>query len=82
MIWIAGVNVKRDVIPALADRLVHAGHAEPHAELLAAADAEEQKEVALTIEERDAILAELESPPEGLEELHGMLLAEHERHDS
>ena len=79
VIWVAGVNVKRDVIPKLADRLVSAGHYELASELVAAADAEDQKEVALSIDERDAVLAALKNPPEGLEELRDMLLAERNR---
>jgi hypothetical protein len=79
VIWVAGVNVKREAIQELADRLGRAGHDDLAAELHAAADAEEQKEVALSIEERDTILVELKNPPEELEELRGMLRAEQER---
>jgi hypothetical protein len=79
VIWIAGVNVDREVLSGLANRLVHAGRAELASKLRAAAADEAQTEVALSIGEREAVLAELDEPLEGLEDLRGMLLAERER---
>ncbi len=72
---LAGVPVHNELVEVLAS-LVD----EPTATLLLAALARKTAIVALTIEDRERILRALEDPPEGLAELRGVLLREHEWH--
>ena len=51
---------------------------EPTATLLDRALARETTVLALTIEDRERILRALDDPPDGLAELRGVLLLEHE----
>jgi hypothetical protein len=74
---LAGIPVAdRDVLE-LALLLRAAGSAET-AEGLEHAYDREAKVLALTIAEREQILVTLDDPPDGLAELRGVLLAEHE----
>jgi hypothetical protein len=61
----------------LADRLRDGGFDTP-AETLESADASGRSAIALTVADREAIRRVLDDPPEGLAELRGVLLREHE----
>jgi hypothetical protein len=74
---LAGVSVREEKVALLAELLLAAGLEDTADVLLVALDAE-QDLVALSIADREAILRVLEAPPEGLAELGGVLLAEHE----
>ena len=68
MINLAGVPVPRVLLPELAERLIHAGFNATASKLLTASS-EGGGAVDLTLLERDEILAVLDDPPPGLEEL-------------
>jgi hypothetical protein len=71
---LAGVPVRDDLVLELA-RLTSD---EELAEKLERACSNEAKVLALDFQDRDSILAALEDPPPGLEELRGVLLGERE----
>ena len=79
MITLADVPVRRALLPELADRLVHAGSDDLASKLLAASS-EHHEELALSIEERDELLAVLVDPPPpaGVEGLRDVLFADYE----
>jgi len=68
VINLAGVPVPRVLLPELAERLIHAGFNATASKLLTASS-EGGGAVDLTLLERDEILAVLDDPPPGLEEL-------------
>ena len=70
---LAGIRVSPYLVRTLAE-LVD----EPTASLLDRALYRETTVLALTIEDRERILRALDDPPEGLAELRGVLLLEHE----
>jgi uncharacterized protein (DUF1778 family) len=72
-VQLAGVPIHNELVEVLAN-LVD----EPTATLLHAALARKTAIVALTIEDRERVLRALDDPPEGLAELCGVLLREHE----
>jgi len=74
---LAGIPVRDADVLELARLLREAGFVDT-AEWLEAAYDREAKIVALTIAEREQIIRALDDPPDGLAELRGMLLAEHE----
>jgi hypothetical protein len=71
--FLAGLPVRDDLILELA-RLVDD---EALADRLESAYGQDVKVLALDIAEREKIIRALEGPPPGLEELRGVLLAEH-----
>ena len=77
MIELAGVRVRREVVLELAEDLLRSG-TEATARLLLNAVQMGKSTVWLTVDQREEILAELNDPAPGLEELRGVLLAEHE----
>jgi hypothetical protein len=74
---LAGFPVRDADVLELARLLREAGF-DATAEWLEAAYDREAKIVALTIPEREEIIRALADPPDGLTELRGVLLAEHE----
>jgi hypothetical protein len=70
---LAGIPVVPDLVRELAD-LVD----EPTASVLERALETEVTVLALTIEDRERILRALDDPPDGLADLRGVLLREHE----
>jgi hypothetical protein len=72
---IAGVAVDRLAVIELADRLLHAGHMDTAALLLAYACDDER--VALNIEDREAVIDVLADTPDTLAELFEVLVLEH-----
>jgi len=74
---LAGIPVRDADVLELARLLREAGF-DATAEWLEAAYDREAKIVALTIAEREQIIRALDDPPDGLAELRGVLLAEHE----
>ena len=74
---LAGIPVPDQKVLDLAGLLRDAGFDETAERLENACDAE-TKLLPLTISEREAILRALDDPPEGLVELRGVLLLEHE----
>lgn len=74
---LAGTPVREADVLELARLIRDAGVDDTAARLEDAYDLE-TKVLALTIADREAILRTLEDPPEGLAELRGVLLAEHE----
>jgi hypothetical protein len=74
---LAGVSVPERYVALLAEFLIAAGLEDTADVLLLALDAG-QELVALSIQDREAMLRVLEDPPQGLAELRGVLLAEHE----
>jgi hypothetical protein len=72
---LAGVPVSSELVLELSEMLRAAG-APQTADILRMALGRGRPNVALTIADRDAILAVLEDPPEGLDKLHGALLRE------
>ena len=74
---LAGIPVPAAVVDELAD-LVRAAGADVLADRLERALDDEVKLLALTIDERAIILGQLEDPPDGLAELRGVLVNEHE----
>ena len=77
MTMLAGVPVSAAATGDLASIVRSAGAGEL-ADRLERALADEVKLLALTIDERALILAALEDPPDGLAELRGVLLNEHQ----
>ena len=75
MINLAGVYVPRVLLPDVAERLIHAGFNATASKLLTASS-EGGGQVDLTHSERDEILAVLDDPPAGLEELCRVLREE------
>ena len=75
--WLAGVPVRNDLVRYLARLLEEAG-ANSTAAILHKAVANQHAIAALDIDDREAILITLGDPSEGLEELRGVLLREHE----
>jgi hypothetical protein len=75
---LAGVSVPETYVALLAELLIAAGLEDTADVLLLALDAG-QDLVALSIQDREAMLRVLDDPPQGLAELQGVLLAEHER---
>ena len=74
---LAGIPVRDADVLELANLLRGAGFDEV-AERLETAYDREAKVIALTIEDREAIIRALDDPPDGLAELRGVLLREHE----
>ena len=74
---LAGTPVDEDLVRVLVGRLQRI-EATATANTLFRAIATERHDVALTIPERETILRVLDDPPEGLEELRGVLLLEQE----
>ena len=74
---VAGVSVRERSVAALAEFLLAAGFEDTADALLVALDAE-QDLVALSIDDREAILRVLDDPPIELAELHRVLLREQE----
>lgn len=75
--YIAGVRVREEDVLRLAGLLHDEGY-DDTAEALVVALEGEQGIVGLSIQDREAILRALDDPPQGLSELRGVLLAEHE----
>jgi hypothetical protein len=75
-IMLAGVAVANKDVLTLAQLLHDAGF-DDTAEVLIVALEAEQALVALTIQDREAMLRTLDDPPARLAELRGVLLAEH-----
>ena len=76
--YLAGIPLPEQDVFKLAGLLDDAGFADTVEALVDALEAE-QKVVALTIQDREAMLRVLDDPQtDGLAELHGMLLVEHE----
>ena len=75
---VAGVSVRDEDVLDLVQRLLEAGF-EDTADALAVALDAGQRLVALTVQDREAILRVLDEPPIGLAELRGVLLREHGR---
>ena len=74
---LAGLPVPIDAVEDLAE-LVRAAGADDLADRLERAAADHVALLALKIDERAIILAALEDPPEGLAELRGVLMNEHQ----
>ena len=74
---VAGVSVRDEDVLDLFQRLLEAGF-EDTADALAVAQDAGQRLVALTVQDREAILRVVDEPPIGLAELRGVLLREHE----
>jgi hypothetical protein len=74
---LAGIPVRDADVLELA-RLLRGACFDATAEWLEAAYDREARIVALTIPQREEILRALDDPPDGLAELRGVLLAEHE----
>ena len=74
---LAGIRVRDADVLELARLLRDAGF-DDVAERLEDASDLETKVLALTISEREAIVRALDDPPEGLAELGGVLIREHE----
>ena len=76
MIQLAGIPIPRELVLQLADRLALFG-ANDTATVLNVAHACKDDTVGLSISDREAIIAVLYKPPDGLERLRTVLLAEH-----
>ena len=76
-VMLAGVPVAADSTAELA-RIVRAAGADELADRLERALDDEVKLLGLEIDERAIILAALEDPPDGLSELRGVLMNEHQ----
>lgn len=74
---LAGIPVANAQVALLAVMLRENGH-DNTADTIARALENEQVIVALTVPDREAILATLDDPPESLADLRGVLLREHE----
>lgn len=74
---LAGIPVREEDVFKLAS-LLRSGGFEDVADKLTHALLIETKVLALTIPDREAILRVLDDPPDGLAELRGVLLSEHE----
>ena len=75
--YVAGVRVRDEDVLSLA-RMLYDADFDDTAEALVVALEAEQGIVGLSIEDREAIVSTLDDPPEGLCELRGVLLTEHE----
>ena len=73
---IAGIAVDGLAVIELADRLLLAGHMDTAA-LLLIADACDDERVGVNSKDREAVLAVLHDPPDGLCELRRALMVEH-----
>jgi hypothetical protein len=73
---LAGIQVARELVLKLTDRLALFG-ADDTAALLLIADVSGDERVGLSISDREVIISVLDKPPEGLEMLRAVLLAEH-----
>ena len=73
---LAGLDISRELMLELAERLTHSG-ASDTAALLLIADAKGEERVGLAIRDREALIHALDDRPAGLEELCGLLLREH-----
>ena len=73
--WLAGVSLTDDLVVELAQRLQRDG-AQHTAQALLKAAVKGQSAAALDTQDRKNILAVLDDPPAGLEELQGVLLRE------
>lgn len=73
---IAGISVRRSAVEALVALLQREYYVQA-ATTLARALEDDAAAVGLTIRERTAVLDVLDDPPAGLEQLRGVLLAEH-----
>ena len=73
---LAGIVVNRFAVLDLAERLSQAGHKDTAAELLIA-DAAGDVRVALSIEDREAIIDVLGDRPDALAKLYEVLVVEH-----
>jgi hypothetical protein len=76
-VYLAGVPVAARLVPRLAERVRDAGF-DDTAERLENAYDRETKVLALTTDDRDAILRALADGPAELAELRGVLLRQHE----
>ena len=74
---LAGIRVADSDVLELTRRVRDAGF-EATADRLGEAWTLETKVLALTVDEREAILRALDDPPDGLAELRGVLVREHE----
>ena len=77
-LMLAGVPVRHQDVLDLVQRLLEAGF-EDTADALAVALDAGQRLVAVTVQDREAILRVLEEPPDELAEFRGVLLREHAR---
>ena len=78
LMQLAGIPIgDRDVLELA--RLLREVRFERVAEKLVKGYVAQTRVLALTIEDREAILRALDDPPDGLAELRGVLLREHER---
>jgi hypothetical protein len=75
--YVAGVRVREEDVLRLAGLLHDAGFDDTAEALVVALEAE-QGIVGLSIQDREAILRALDDPPEGLSELRGVLLNDHQ----
>jgi hypothetical protein len=76
VIELAGIPIARECVLQLADRLALFG-ADDTAALLLIAHASGDETIGLSISDREAIISVLYGPPEGLDTLRAVLLAEH-----
>jgi len=74
---LAGLDITDDLALELVTRLRRADF-EHQADTIEGALVSGQADVSLTIADRLAVLTVLEDPPDGLAELRGVLLSEHE----
>ena len=74
---LAGLDITDDLALELVTRLRRADF-EHQADTIEGALVSGQSDVSLTIADRLAVLTVLEDPPDGLAELRGVLLSEHE----
>jgi len=72
---IAGIEIDGLAVLGLAERLVHAGHSDTAA-LLLTAQTSRDEHLGLTVEHREAVLAVLRDPPDGLRELRAALMVD------
>jgi hypothetical protein len=77
-VWLAGISLSDDLVVELAKRLQR-DRAERTAQVLLSAAARGRSAAVLDSHDRKNILAALDNPPPGLEELRGALLKEHGR---
>ena len=75
--YVAGVRIRDEDVLDLARLLYDAGFDDTAEAIVVALEAEEEI-VGLSIQDREAILRTLDDPPEGLNQLRGVLLTEHE----
>jgi hypothetical protein len=75
--YVAGVRVRDEDVLDLARLLYDAGFDDAAEAIVDALETEEEI-VGLSIQDREAILRTLDDPPDGLSQLRGVLLREHE----